>query len=220
MFYYKFNIGDYHSHTSHLTVEEDCAYRRMIDWCYLHERCLPKEIEEIGRLIRMRTHSESIANVLREFFVEREDGFYSDRISFEINEYKTKSDKARASAKARWDKQKVYDDANALRPQCERNANPITHKPINPLTQEKAKRTRFIKPTQKDVSDYSAEKDLNLIGFHDYYESKGWVVGKTKMKDWKAAGRGWSTRQNGYNNEKTYRSKSTASKALDNISDF
>ena len=36
------------------------------------------------------------------------------------------------------------------------------------------------------------------MAFHDHYESVGWVVGKKKMKDWKAAARGWARREAQY----------------------
>lgn len=131
MHYYKFNIGDYASHTQHLDPIEDIAYRRMIDWLYLNEIPLPKDKDEIGRLIRMRTHSDCIANVLREFFEAHEDGYRQPRIERELQTYAEKSEKARKSAKARWDqepsKQAGVADANALRNECERNAN---HKPL------------------------------------------------------------------------------------------
>jgi hypothetical protein len=54
---------------------------------------------------------------------------------------------------------------------------------------------RFAPPSVDDVVGYSKEKKLNLTGFHDYYESNGWLVGKNKMKNWKASARGWSSRQ-------------------------
>ena len=134
MHYYQFNIGDYHSHTSHLDPLEDIAYRRMIDWCFLHERQLPNNTEEIARLIRMRSHCECIAVVLREFFTATDDGYFSSRIQKEIDTYAAKSKKAKESADARWAKHKGLTDANALRTECERNANqePRTknHKPI------------------------------------------------------------------------------------------
>jgi uncharacterized protein YdaU (DUF1376 family) len=78
MFYYSFNIGDYQSHTSHhLSEMEDLAYRRMLDWCYLHEKPLPDDVEEIARQIRMRTHCDCIAIVLREYFKRTDDGWVS-----------------------------------------------------------------------------------------------------------------------------------------------
>ena len=69
MHYYQFNIGDYHTHTDHLSEMEDLAYRRMLDWCYLHEKELPLDCEQIARLIRMRSHTDCIAIVIEEFFV-------------------------------------------------------------------------------------------------------------------------------------------------------
>lgn len=127
MHYYKFNIGDYASHTQHLDPIEDIAYRRMLDWVYLHESPLPDSPEQIGRLIRMRTHSECIAVVLREFFVLTDHGWMQEKADSEIQAYNEKSTKAKASAMARWAKKPNKQDANALQPESERNAN---HKPL------------------------------------------------------------------------------------------
>ena len=119
MHYYQFNIGDYQSHTAHLTDLEDLAYRRMLDWCYLHEKPLPIDPEEIARLVRMRTHSDCIAVVLREYFKKTESGWISSRVLLEMDRVGEKSSKARASAKARW-------DANAKRTQSDSNATQDT----------------------------------------------------------------------------------------------
>jgi len=119
MHYYQFNIGDYQSHTSHLSETEDLAYRRMLDWCYLHEKPLPIDPEEIARLVRMRTHSDCIAVVLREYFKKTESGWISSRVLLEMDRVGEKSSKARASAKARW-------DANAKRTQSDGNATQDT----------------------------------------------------------------------------------------------
>jgi len=119
MHYYQFNIGDYQSHTAHLTDLEDLAYRRMLDWCYLHEKPLPIDSEEIARLVRMRTHNDCIAVVLREYFKKTESGWISSRVLLEMDRVGEKSSKARASAKARW-------DANAKRTQSDSNATQDT----------------------------------------------------------------------------------------------
>jgi uncharacterized protein YdaU (DUF1376 family) len=100
MHYYQFNIGDYQSHTSHLSETEDLAYRRMLDWCYLHEKPLQVDPEEISRLVRMRTHSESIAIVLQEFFVNQNEGWFSERVNKEIQHYRDKIEKASKAGKA------------------------------------------------------------------------------------------------------------------------
>lgn len=53
---------------------------------------------------------------------------------------------------------------------------------------------RFIKPSVKEIADYCNNNNYNIDAerFYDYYESKGWKVGKAPMKDWKAAVRMWS----------------------------
>ena len=132
MHYYQFNIGDYVSSTQHLDDSEDLAYRRMLDIYYSKELPLPEDQNDIARLIRMRTHTESIATVLHEFFVLKKDGYHCERADKEVLAFQSKSDKARKSAEARWNKNKDLpvktNDANALRPECEGNAK---HKTLN-----------------------------------------------------------------------------------------
>jgi uncharacterized protein YdaU (DUF1376 family) len=122
MHYYQFNIGDYQSHTAHLSEMEDLAYRRLLDWAYLHETPIPLDIDQISRLVRMRSHSDCIAIVLQEFFVRTEDGWVSHRVRQEIEAVGVKKEKARASANARW-------GAKDMRSHSDGNA-PITHDPI------------------------------------------------------------------------------------------
>jgi rubrerythrin len=52
---------------------------------------------------------------------------------------------------------------------------------------------QFKKPTIKEIQDYCSERGnkINAEYFFDYYEAKGWIVGKVKMKDWKAVIRNW-----------------------------
>ena len=61
------------------------------------------------------------------------------------------------------------------------------------------KRPRFIPPTQDQVIQYMGERGLvngvatnEASKFVDFYGSKGWMVGKNKMKDWKASVRNWT----------------------------
>ena len=59
------------------------------------------------------------------------------------------------------------------------------------IPQEKS--TRFVKPTVEEISQYCEERvnGIDAEEFYDFYESKGWMVGKNKMKDWKACIRTW-----------------------------
>lgn len=57
-----------------------------------------------------------------------------------------------------------------------------------------AKRTAFAPPSLQQVQAYISEKGYAVDAEHfiDFYESKGWMIGKNKMKDWQAAVRTWS----------------------------
>lgn len=61
----------------------------------------------------------------------------------------------------------------------------------------RAKSTRFVPPTLDQVKEYCEERGNNVDAerFIDFYESKGWMVGKNKMKDWKACVRTWEKSQ-------------------------
>lgn len=56
-------------------------------------------------------------------------------------------------------------------------------------TNRTTNRQRFVPPTIEEVTAYVTERQSKVIPqvFIDFYEAKGWMVGKTKMKDWKAA---------------------------------
>lgn len=54
----------------------------------------------------------------------------------------------------------------------------------------------FIKPTIEEIADYCKQRNNNIEPerFYDFYESKNWMVGKNKMKDWRACIRTWEQR--------------------------
>ncbi|MCR5769388.1 MAG: DUF6291 domain-containing protein [Lachnospiraceae bacterium] len=64
-------------------------------------------------------------------------------------------------------------------------------------------RGKFIPPTLEEVKAYCEERKntINPQRFIDFYTGKGWMIGKNKMKDWKATVRTW---------EETERQKPTA----------
>lgn len=58
---------------------------------------------------------------------------------------------------------------------------------------------KFTPPTLEEVKEYCKERNntVDAETFVDFYQSKGWLVGKNQMKDWKAAVRTWErNRQN------------------------
>jgi DNA-binding transcriptional MerR regulator len=72
------------------------------------------------------------------------------------------------------------------------NEQQTTNKQLTTNKNDKNEK-KFIPPTFNDVLEYCMQNNLEVDGvkFINFYESKGWMVGKNKMKDWKAAIRTW-----------------------------
>lgn len=67
------------------------------------------------------------------------------------------------------------------------------------------KRKRFTPPTLDEVKTYCIERKNNVDAdkFINHYESNGWMVGRNKMKDWKAAVRSWERNSYGSQTQNT-----------------
>ena len=153
MHYYQFNIGDYASHTRHLNVVEDCAYRRLLDFYYLHEK--PIKQHDIARQINMREHEQEVLSVLNEFFLSTQDGFVSPRANKEIEHYHSKIEQASKAGKASAERRF---NARSTDVQPTNNQEPITinHKPdidICPPSGEPEDKTGLPKCNHKAVVD-------------------------------------------------------------------
>jgi uncharacterized protein YdaU (DUF1376 family) len=128
MNFYPFHIGDYISHTSHLTDEEDLAYRRMIDLYYMSESPFPNDVTWIAR--RVKSNPPIVLTLLNEFFELEDDGFWhSSRADKEIAKYQYLSESGKKGAEKRWGNR----DAKATNshPNSHPNATPIATKTKN-----------------------------------------------------------------------------------------
>ena len=61
------------------------------------------------------------------------------------------------------------------------------------------KTSRFVPPSVDEVAEYIASKGYTFDpeAFVAFYESKGWMIGKNKMKSWKSACTTWSKKERG-----------------------
>ena len=61
------------------------------------------------------------------------------------------------------------------------------------ITNKRNTNIKFIPPSIEEVQEYCKERGnyVDAQRFIDFYQSKGWMVGKNKMKDWKACIRNW-----------------------------
>lgn len=123
MNFYEHHLGDYAEATSHLSFLEDAAYSRMIRKYYSTEKPLPLDLKAVQRLVGARTpdECEAVDVVLREFFVQHDDGWHNARCDLEIERYADKRVKARASAQLSLQSRGLSARASAERPQSERS---------------------------------------------------------------------------------------------------
>ena len=101
MHYYQFYIADYRKDTSHLSRLEHSIYRDLIDWYYLDELPISKDMAFISRRLKLSTKSEIEAfnNVIQDFFTEDDDGYHHKKIDADICEYLKKCDVNSANGK-------------------------------------------------------------------------------------------------------------------------
>ena len=130
MFYFQFNIGDYATHTRHLTLMQDLAYRRLLDWYYLNEKPIPCDPVRAATLILMKSNFPDVETVLQEFFTKTSEGWINKRADKEITVYKGFSEAGKRGAAKRWS---TGGNSPPITPLIANNKHkPITknHKPI------------------------------------------------------------------------------------------
>lgn len=113
-----------------------------------------------------------------------------------FNNLKRPLDKSKTKSKATSNQ-----NQNEIKNKSNRNQNENTSNDVNVnvnyLESNKGviggKEKTFKKPSVEEVEEYCKERNNNVDAetFVNFYESKGWLVGKTKMKDWKASVRTW-----------------------------
>ena len=105
---------------------EDLAYRRLLDFYFLHEQ--PIKHRDAARQIGMREHEEDVLTVLNEFFLSTENGFVNPRADKEIKQYKEFAEAGKRGAAKRWG---TPPNGEANSPP---NATPIATNNHKPLT--------------------------------------------------------------------------------------
>ena len=161
---------------------------------YLEEMSLYSD-EEFGRLCRallrysMSGEVQELAGL--EKFAWQRVKTQEDRFQSSYEDMAAKRREAgKSGAAKRWDSK----NSNAIDAMANdsKNAKTETKTETNiPLPSEggSVKRKKFAPPTLEEVAAYVAQRGscVDPQAFIDFYEAKGWVVGKTPMKDWKAA---------------------------------
>ena len=116
-----------------------------------------------------------------------------DYLNEQLSDFDETSKINSKNAREGWEKRRK------IKEESERNATASNPQSENDAIREEERReenkkvVKFIPPSADDVKIYciSRNNNVNVNKFIDFYESKGWMIGKTKMKDWKACIRTW-----------------------------
>lgn len=139
MHYYQHHIGDFIKDTANLDDHQLATYLRLL-WAYYDtELPIAGDIEDVA--FAMRSDEKTVRLLLRHYFFQQDDGWHHSRCDRELEEYRTKKDKARNSAYARWS------NAKAMRTHTERNADAsVFDANQEPRTNNQEPITKEIKP--------------------------------------------------------------------------
>ena len=146
-------------------------------------------------------------DVFTKFQKDEQGKFYNIRLEEEV-------DKRKAYSESRRNNRKKKEDVNNI---SSSYVEHMENENENENLIEKKKVARFQKPTIEQLKEYMSEQGMNDIAENwlNHYEANGWMVGKVKMKDWKASVRTWKTNQK--NNSAT---PQVVHKKVFNLSDY
>lgn len=213
MHYYQFNIGDYLSHTTHLTDAEDLAYRRMLDLYYQSEKPF-HDVEQVAR--RIRSTPETVLTILHEFFVYDDIGYWHNtRADLEIGKYHSKADSARKANQKRW----------ASESDLKSDTDQILNKKQEPInnnqepTHIRAKRATQIPDDFKPSDDHiKLGNELGVLVANEFTKFNDYCAANGKTyKDWNAAFRNWLRNAAQYSRTSTSTSKPAARHSFKNV---
>jgi len=201
--------GDYMRKTAHLTLVEHGVYTVLLDHYYATGGPLPADAETLGRVCRAFTEDEraAVMSVADRFFPVNGDGMRhnqrADREMKRMAEHtKRLSEAGRKGGLASVEARLEAKVKPGLKPGKSISTSTSTSiskdTTTTPLPPKGGKSSsRFQKPSLDEVRAYVHEINAGIdpSQFLDHYEANGWHVGKTKMKDWRAAVRTWKRRK-------------------------
>ena len=135
-------------------------------------------------------------------------GNLASRSKTSISSTQRSRDRLEKAGLIKWESRGGRQSANywIIEPQSEPQSEP-RHEPQSELQHEHIHKTiktnrergakKFIKPSPEEIQNYLDEKNITSFTaekFYNFYEANGWMIGKNKMKNWKACCNNWNLR--------------------------
>jgi len=166
MHYYKFNISDWHLATSHLSLEEEAIYFKLINFYYDSETPIPLETQSVCRRLRLGNYLQIVELVLHEFFIKSDDGWHHNRCDSEIEKYHHKAETNQKVGKLGGrpkNNPEITQSVSTKNPQTTLTTN---HKPL--------------------TTNHKPIKSISPIGFDLFWDAYNKKTGKpNSIKEWK-----------------------------------
>lgn len=184
LFYYQdFLVG-----SDHMSLEQVGGYIKCL--CHQAARYTIKESH-----MRNLVGSQSNFDIIREKFQkDTNNELFNERLRFEMIK-RQKFTESRLSNLHKAYHMDKHTDSHM------ENENEIVNEVKNTTKTTNNIDTKFIVPLNEDIIAYCSSsggiipKEAEVSKFIDFYQSKGWMVGKSKMKDWRASWRNWMRSQ-------------------------
>lgn len=166
--------------------------------------------EQLGRLFRaiFQWQIEGVTVQDPDMAVNMAIAFITNQFRIDADKYRERCKRNQANAAIRWGKKKHATACDRMQMDATRcdtmpnendngneneNGNGNGNVKGGPGDKSPARKQSFVKPSFDDVAAYCTERanGIDPGAFMDYYEANGWMIGKNKMKDWRAAIRTW-----------------------------
>ena len=170
-----FYTSDFLTGTTLMSNEQVGKYIRLL--CIQHQKGV---LSEKDMLKICDSYDEDIFDK----FEKTEEGYFNKRMRDEFEKRKKYSESRANNRKKKEDMKNI---CNSYEEHMEIENENLDKLKDNSITK------RFVKPTLDELREYMESIGMNDVShkFFDFYESKGWMIGKNKMKDWKSAVRTW-----------------------------
>lgn len=147
-------------------------------WCLLLEYTTSKSKGSRGRLLNHKDEPATVGEIAKSISLSKNKGLveYALKVLVELGWLKT---------------------TESVRSDCEGDAELVPPK-SSVIKSNREKSRGFAPPSLLDIQSFVKEKGyrfVNAESFFNFYESKGWMVGKNKMRDWHKAVAGWEARE-------------------------